>query len=220
MCVCVFQFFRLLSCVQHFVTPWTVAHQVPLSFTTSQSWLKFMSIEPVMLYKHLIICYYLLLCLQSLAISRSSAKSWLFTSSGQNTGASASASVLPMNIQDWFPLGLNGLISLQSKRLSRVFSSTTVEKYQLSSILTLFMGQLSHLYMTTGKTIALTIWTFFDKVMSLLFNMLPRFAIAFLPRSKHLLISRLQSLSIVTYVIPILRMEVCHLIMSPVLSPI
>ena len=82
------------------------------------------------------------------------------------------------------------------------------------------MGQLSHLYMTTGKTIALTVWTFFDKVMSLLFNMLPRFAIAFLPRSKHLLISRLQSLSVVTYVIPILRMEVCHLIMSPVLSPI
>ena len=82
------------------------------------------------------------------------------------------------------------------------------------------MGQLSHLYMTTGKTIALTIWTFFGRVMSLLFNMLPRFTVAFLPRSKHLLISRLQSLSIVTYVIPILRMEVCHLIMSPMLSPI
>ena len=74
--------------------------------------------------------------------------------------------------------------------------------------------------MTTGKTIASTVQTFVSKVMSLIFNTLPRFAIAFLPRSKHLLISRLQSLSIVTYVIPILRMEVCHLIMSPVLSPI
>ena len=82
------------------------------------------------------------------------------------------------------------------------------------------MIQISRLYMTTRKTITLTRLTFVDKVMSLLFNMLSRFAIAFLPRSKHLLISRLQSLSIVTYVIPILRMEVCHLIMSPVLSPI
>ena len=82
------------------------------------------------------------------------------------------------------------------------------------------MVQLSHLYRTTGKTIALTIWTFFGEVISLFFNVLPRFAIAFLPRSKQLLISRLQSLSVVTYAIPILRMEVCHLIMSPVLSPI
>ena len=82
------------------------------------------------------------------------------------------------------------------------------------------MVQLSHLYVTTGKTVALTIQTFVGKMMSLLFNMLSRFVIAFLPRSKHLLISRLQSLSIVTYVILILRMEVCHLIMSPMLSPI
>ena len=109
---------------------------------------------------------------------------------------------------------------MQPKGLSRVFSNTTVEKYQLFSILTFFMVQLSHLYMTTGKTIALTTWTFVGKVMSLLFNMMPRFAIAFLSRNKHLLNSRLQSLSAVIYVIPILRMEVCHLIMSPVLSAI
>ena len=125
-----------------------------------------------------------------------------------------------MNTRDWSPLGWTGWISLQPKGLSRVFSNTTVEKYQLFSILTFFMVQLSHLYMTTGKTKALTTWTFVGKVMSLLFNMMPRFAIAFLSRNKHLLNSRLQSLSAVIYVIPILRMEVCHLIMSPVLSAI
>ena len=83
------------------------------------------------------------------------------------------------------------MISLLSKGLSRVFSSTTIGKHQ-------FFGaqpseQLSHPYMTTGKTIALTKWTFVSKVMSLLFNMLSRFVIAFLPRSKHILISWLQS---------------------------
>ena len=87
----------------------------------------------------------------------------------QNTGVSASPSVLPMNIQDWFPLGLTGWISLQSKGLSRVFSNTTVQKYQFFSA-QLFLGQLSHLYMTTGNTITLTRWTFGGKVMSLLFN--------------------------------------------------
>ena len=91
-----------------------------------------------------------------------------------------------MNVQDWFPLGLSGVISLQSKGLSRVFSNTTVEKH---------MVQLSHPYMTTGKT--LTRQTFVDKIMSLLFNMLSRLVIAFLPRSKCLLISWLQSLSAV-----------------------
>ena len=69
-------------------------------------------------------------CLQSFPASGSFPVSWLFTSGGQSTGVSASASVLPMNIQDWFPLGLTGLISLQSKRLSRVFSNTTVPQHQ------------------------------------------------------------------------------------------
>ena len=106
-----------------------------------------------------------------------------FTSGGQSIGVSASTSGLPMNIQDWFPLGLNGLISLQSKGLSKVFSSTTVQTYhffgtQLSS------QSNSHSYMTTGKTIALTRRTFVGKVMSLLFNMLSRLVITFLPRSK------------------------------------
>ena len=127
-------------------------------------------------------------CLQSFPVSGSFLMSWLFASCGQSTGVSASASVLLMNIQDWFPLGLTGLSSLQSKELSRVFSNTTAKKYQFLWCLAFFIVQLSHPYMTTGKTIALTRWTFVSKVMSLLFNMLSRFVIAFLPRSKHLLI--------------------------------
>ena len=101
-------------------------------------------------------------------------------------GALASASVLPMNIQDWFPLGLTGLVSLLSEGLSRVFSNHSSK----ASVLwhsAFFIVQLSHPYMTTGKTIALTKQTFVGKVMSLLFNMLSRLVITFLPRSKHLL---------------------------------
>ena len=107
-------------------------------------------------------------------------------SGGQSIGVSASALVLPMNIQDWFPLGLTGWVSLQSKGSSRVFSSTTFQKHQFFSTQ---LSLLSQPYMTTRKTIALTLQTFVSKVMSPLFNMLFRFVIAFLPRSKHLLIS-------------------------------
>ena len=108
-----------------------------------------------------------------------------FTSGGQSIEASTSASVLPMNIQDWFPLGWTAWISLQSKGLSRVFSSTTVQSINFWCS-AFFMVQLSHPYMTTGKTIALTCWTFVIKVMSLLFKTLSRFVVAFLPRSKRL----------------------------------
>ena len=120
----------------------------------------------------------------------------LFTSCGQSIGASASASVLLMNIQDWFPLGWTGWISLQSKGLSRVFSNTS-SKASVLQCSAFFTVQLSHPYMTTRKTIALTRQTFVDKLTSLLFNMLSRLVIAFLPRSKHLLISWLQSPSAV-----------------------
>ena len=130
-------------------------------------------------------------CLQSFPASGSFQMSQLFTSGGQSIEVSVSASVLPMNIQDWFPLGWTGWISLQSKGLSRFFSNATVQKHQF------FSAQLSlwstSPYMTTGKSKALTRWTFVGKVMSLLFNMLPRLVITFLPRSKHLLISWLQS---------------------------
>ena len=123
--------------------------------------------------------------------------SQLYTSGGQTIGVSASASVLPMNTQDWFPLVWTGWISLQSKGLSGVFSNTTSSKASILQCSAFFIVQLSHPYMTTGKTIALNIWTFVDKVMSLLFNMLSRLVITFLPRSKHLLISGLQSPSAV-----------------------
>ena len=121
---------------------------------------------------------------------------WLFTSGCGSIGASASALVLPMNIQKWLSLGLTGVISLLSKGLSRVFN-TAVQKHQLFRAQPFLMVQLSHLSMTTAKAIALTIRTFVSKVMSLLFVMLSRFAIAFLPRNKRLLISLLQSPSAV-----------------------
>ena len=117
--------------------------------------------------------------------------SQLYASGGQNIGASASVSVLPMNIQGWFSLELTSLISLLSNRLSRVFFSTTVWKHLQH--LAFFMVRLSHLYMATGKTTALTIHIFVGKMMALLFNTLSRFVVAFLPRSKCLLILWLQS---------------------------
>ena len=98
-----------------------------------------------------------------------------------------------MNTQDLSPSGWTGWISLQSKGLSRVFSNTTVLKHQSFGCSAFFTVQLSHPYMTTGKTIALTRWTFVDKVMSLLFIMLSRLVITFLPKSKRCLISWLQS---------------------------
>ena len=97
-------------------------------------------------------------CLQSFPASRSFSLSWLFASGGQSIGALASASVLPVNIQVWFPLGLTGLITLQSKRLLKVFSSTTVWKHSA-----FFMVHLSYPYMTTGKTTTLTIQTLLAK---------------------------------------------------------
>ena len=100
-------------------------------------------------------------CLQSFPVSGSFPMSQFFTSGDQSIGVSASAYVFPMSIQDWFPLGLTGSISLQSKGLSRVFFNTTVQEHQFFGNSAFFMVQPSHPYMTTGKTIALTRWTFF-----------------------------------------------------------
>ena len=110
--------------------------------------------------------------------------SQFFAPGGQNIGALASASVFPMNIQEWFPLGLTGLI-LQSKGLSRVLQHHS-SKASILQYSAFFMVQLSHPYMTTGKTITSTRWTFVGKVISLLFNMLTMLVIAFLPRSNRL----------------------------------
>ena len=125
---------------------------------------------------------------QSFPASGSFPTSQFFASGGQSIGGSASTSVLPMNIQDWFPLGWTGWMSLQSKRLSRIFSSNS-SKASIFRRSAFFIVQLAHPYMTTGKTIALTRQTFVGKVMSLLFYMLSRLVITFLPRSKYLLIS-------------------------------
>ena len=138
-------------------------------------------------------------------------------SGGQSIGASASASVLPMNIQDWFPLGWTGLISLQSKSLLQHHSS----KASILQRSAFFTVQLSPPYMTTGKTKALTRWTLVGKIMSLLFNMLSSLVTAFLPRSKHLLISQLQSPSAVileskkikSLTVSIVSLSICHKVM-------
>ena len=105
-----------------------------------------------------------------------------FTSGSQSVGVSASASALPMNIQDWFPLGWPGWISLLSKELSSVFSNITFQKASILRCSVFFIVQLSSPYMTTGKTIALSRRTFVGKVMSLLTSMLARLVIAFLSR--------------------------------------
>ena len=133
--------------------------------------------------------------LQSLPASRSFTMNQFFASGCQNIGVSVSASVLPTNIQDWFRMDWLDHLTVQGtlKSLLQHHSSKT-SILQLSAF---FIVQLSHPYMTTGKTKALTRWTFIGKVMSLFFNMLSRLVIAFLPRSKHLLISWLQSPSAV-----------------------
>ena len=118
--------------------------------------------------------------------------SQFFASGGQNIGVSASASVLPMDIQDSFPLGWTGWISLQSRELLGTLKSLLQHHSSKALILqcsAFFIVQLLHAYMTIGKTIALTRQTFVGKVFSLLFNMLSRLVITFLPRSKRLLFS-------------------------------
>ena len=112
-----------------FVTPWTAARQASVSFTISQKLLKLMSIELVMPSNHLVLCRTFSSCLRSFPASGSFPMCQFFASGGQSIDPSASVSVLPMNTQDWFPLGLIGLISTQSRGLSRVFANTSVQKH-------------------------------------------------------------------------------------------
>ena len=179
---------QLLSRVQIFVTPWTTARQASLSITNSWNSPKPMSIELVMPSNHLIICRPLLLLPLIFPSIRVFSSESVLHIRWPKYGVSSSSSVLPVNIQDWFPLEWTGWISLQSKGLSRVFSQYHSSKGSILQCSAFFTVQLSHSYMTTGKTIALTRWTFVCKVMSLLFNMLSKFVIVFLPRSKYLLI--------------------------------
>ena len=159
------------------VTPWTLAHQVPLSFTISQSLLRFLYIESVMLSNHLILCRPFLLLPSIFPSLR------VFTTVME---LKLQPSVLPMNIQDWFPLVLTGLILL-SKGLSRVFSNTTVWKHEFfGSQLALWSDSHIHNYC---KNYTFDYMDLCDKVMSLLFNTLPRSLIAFFLRSKPVLLS-------------------------------
>ena len=182
--------FRLLLSLSHvwlFVTLWTAARQVFLSFTISWSWLKLMSIESMMSSNHLILCCPLLLLPLTFSSIRSSPISPFFASGGPSIRASES--LLPMNIQGWFPLGLTSLISLRVQGTLKSLLQYHSLKASFLWCTAFFMAQIRHLYMTTGEMITLTIHAFVGKVMSLLFNMLFRFVIAFLPRSKCLLIS-------------------------------
>ena len=120
---------ELLHYVRLFAAPWTAACQTSLSFTISWSVLQFMSIELVMLSNHLILCHPLLLLPSIFPSIRVLSSESDLRIRWQSTGAAASTSVLPMNIQGWFPLGLTSLVSLQSKGVSRVFTSTTVQKH-------------------------------------------------------------------------------------------
>ena len=167
------------------MTPWTAAHQASLSITSSQNLLKLMSIESVMPSNNFILAVPFSSCLQSLPVSGSfqmTLKSQLFTSGGQSIGVSASASVLPMNQSFSISPSTSGLISFGINWLDLVAVQGTLKSLlqhhsSKASILwrsAFFIVQLSHPYMTTGKTIALTRWTFVGKVMSLLFNMLSR----------------------------------------------
>ena len=137
---------QLLICVRLFVTSWTVVCQASLSITSIHNMLKLMSIKLVMPSSHLNLCRPLCLLPSFLPGSETYPKSWFFPSGGQSIGSSASATVLPMNIQDWFILGLTVSISLQFKGLSGVFSNTRV---QFSSV-----QSLSHVWLFATPWIA------------------------------------------------------------------
>ena len=186
-----------LSHVRLFMTPWIAAHQASLSSTNSQSSLRLTSIESVMPSSHLILCRPLLLLLPlppSIRVFSNEStlrmrwpKYWSF-----------SLSIIPSK-------EIPGLISFRMDWLDHLAVQGTLKSLlqrhgSKASILwhsAFFTVQLSHPYMTTGKTIALTRWTFVGKVMSLLLNVLSRLVITFLPRTKCLLISWLQSPSAV-----------------------
>ena len=181
---------QLLSHIRLFSTLWTAAHQTSLSFTISLSFLNLMSIESVITFNHLILCHSS--CPQFFPASGSFPMSWLFESGGQSTGASALAPVFPMNIQGWFPLGLTDLISLQAKGLSSLLQHHSLK----ASILwhsVFFTVQLSHSYMTTGKTTAVIIGPFLASCLYFLIHCLGLSLLFF--QGGRVLISWLQSLS-------------------------
>ena len=200
--------------VQPTVTPWTAACQASLSFTISQSFLKLTSIELVIPFSHLIFCCPFS-CTQFSPASGSFPMRQLFASGGQSTGTSASVS---NEFSRLISFRNNGFDLLAVQRILKSLCQNHSSKASVLQYSAFFMVQLSHPYMTTGKIIALSMWTFVGKVMSLLFNMLSRFVIAFLPKSKCLLISCLQSPSevileprkIKSITVSIFSPSICH----------
>ena len=172
-----------LSHVWLFATPWTTAHQASLSITNSQSLPKLMSIESVMPSNHLILCRPLL----------------LLPSVFPSIRVFSDESALCIRWPNYWSFSFN--ISPSNEHLVQGTLKSLLQHHSWkASVLqrsAFFIVQLSHPYLTTGKTIALTRWTFVDKIMSLFFNMLSRLVMTFLPRNKHLLISWLQSPSAV-----------------------
>ena len=174
--MCVYIFVQSLSYIRLSVTPWTVACQASLSFTISQVCSNSCPLSQW--------------CQATISSSVAPSPPTLnlpqhqghfqrvsfFSAGGKSIRAAASAPVLSMHIQGWSPLGLTGLISLQSKGLSRLFLSTTVKKHQFFGT-QLSLWSISHPYMTTGKTITLTTWTFFGNMVSLFFNTVSIFLI-------------------------------------------
>ena len=179
---------KSLSHVQRFATAWIAACRISLSITNSRNLLILMSIESVMPSSHLILCHPLLLLpsifpsikvfANELALRIRWPKYWSFSF---NISPSNEHPGLISFRMDWLDL-----LAVQETLMSLLQNYTS--KTSISWRSAFFVVQLSHPYMTTGKTVALTRWTFVGKVMSLLFNMLPRLVITFLPRSKRLLI--------------------------------
>ena len=186
-------------------SPWACSNSCPLS-----RWCYAMILSSVIPFSS---------WLSSFPESGSFLMSQYFASGGQCIGASAS--VFPVNFQCWFPLELTGLISSVPATLKNLPQHHT-SKAPILWCSAFFMVQLSHQYMTAGKTTALTTWTFVGKVIPLIFNTMSRFIIAFLPRSKHLLISLLQSPSAVIWrpkkikpvTVSIVSPSICHEVMG------
>ena len=170
-------------------TPWTVAHQASPSFTISWSLLKLMCCHPTVSSFVVPFSSYL----QSFPASGSFPVSQLFASGGQSIRASPSASILPMAIQDWFPLGLTGLISLQSQQTLKSLLQFQQFKSIYSLVPSLLYGPTVTSIHDYWKNHSFNYLDLCRQVMSLLFNMLSWFVIDFRPRSKRLLISWLQS---------------------------
>ena len=214
---------QLLSRVLHFATPWTAAGQSALSFTISQSLLKLMSIESVIPSNHLVLCHPLLLLpsvfpsvrvfSNKLALHIRWPKYWGFSFS--ISPSNEYSGLISFRI-DWFDLlAVQGTLSSLLQHHS--------SKASILQCSAFFMAQLLHPYMITGETIALTRWTFVGKVISLLFNALSTFVIAFLPKRNHLLISWLQSPStavlepkeIKSLTVSIVSPSICHEMLGP-----